>query len=99
MLISLIVSFNAIINKEQIRSLSQSLSNARGKIIEMARSGVPLAYDLYRPRHVQGQTPLAYRVHIATTLTESPTLAFMHTYHFDEVCTLLFGSTNFLITI
>lgn len=78
------VSFNAIISKEQIRSLSQTLSNARGKIFEMARSGVPLAYHLYRPRHVQGQTPLAYRVHIATTLTESPSLAFMHTYHFNE---------------
>ncbi|KAG2753850.1 hypothetical protein P692DRAFT_20870647 [Suillus brevipes Sb2] len=90
---ALTVSLNAIINKEQMRSLSQTLSNARGKIIDMARSGVPFAYDLYRPRHMQGRAPLAYRVHIATTLTESPTLAFMHTYHFNEHGVLQIDST------
>lgn len=82
---SLTVTFNAIVNKDQLRTLSQALTNARGKIIDIARSGVPHAYNLYRPRHVQGQTPLEYRVHIATALVDAASgLAFMHTHHFDE---------------
>ncbi|KAG1758939.1 hypothetical protein EDD22DRAFT_849608 [Suillus occidentalis] len=89
----IVVSFNVIINKEQVHMLSQSLLNAHRKIIEMAHSGVPLTYDLYHPRHMQGQTPLAYCVHITMTLIESPTLAFMHTYHFDKHGVLQIEST------
>ncbi|KAG1726382.1 hypothetical protein EDB19DRAFT_1833443 [Suillus lakei] len=80
---SLTVSFNSIINKVQFRSISQALTNAHGKIIDIAHSSVPHAYNLYHPRHEQERTPVEYRVHIATTLTNSQSLAFMHAHHFN----------------
>ncbi|KAG1886333.1 uncharacterized protein F5891DRAFT_1201213 [Suillus fuscotomentosus] len=77
------VSFNSLVTKEQYRSVSQALTNARGKIIDIARSGVPHAYELYRPSGYTERTPTQYRVHIATTLTRTGSLTVMHSHHFD----------------
>ncbi|KAG2131624.1 hypothetical protein DEU56DRAFT_757515 [Suillus clintonianus] len=70
---------------EQYHSVSQSLSIARGKIVEIARSGVPYAYELYRSGNdTSGRTPIQYQIHIVTALVNS--LSFMHSYRFDAAC-------------
>ncbi|KAG1908812.1 uncharacterized protein F5891DRAFT_974120 [Suillus fuscotomentosus] len=80
---SLTVSFNSLVTKEQYRPVSQALTNARGKIIDIARSGVPHAYELYCPSGYMERTPTQYRVHIAMTLTRTGSLTVMHSHHFD----------------
>ncbi|KAG1812737.1 hypothetical protein EV424DRAFT_1542000 [Suillus variegatus] len=75
--------FPSTVTKEQYRSVSQALTNAHGKIIDIACSGVPHVYELYRPRGYTEWTPTQYRVHIATTLTRTGSLTIMHSHHFD----------------
>lgn len=97
LLTGFIVSFNSLVTKEQYRSVSQALTNARGKIIDIARSGVPHAYKLYRPRGYTERTPTQHRVHIATTLTRTGSLTIMHSHHFDMVSAFVFGAMKCLI--
>ncbi|KAG2041583.1 hypothetical protein BDR03DRAFT_1006786 [Suillus americanus] len=48
---SLNTSFNSVVNKAQCKVVSQALTSTCGKVIDIARSGVPHAYELYRPSH------------------------------------------------
>ncbi|KAG1891935.1 uncharacterized protein F5891DRAFT_986428 [Suillus fuscotomentosus] len=80
---SLTILCNSLVTKEQYCSVSQALTNAHGKIIDIARSSVPHAYELYCLKGHTEQTPTQYQVHIAMTLTHTDTLTIMHSHHFD----------------
>jgi hypothetical protein len=89
-----IASFNLVVNKAQCQVVSQALTSACGKVINIAHSGVPHAYELYHPSHHTTElSPVQYRVHVATTLTQS--LAFMHSHHFDAVHTTIFSAMKY----